>query len=215
MKHWTGNLGIVLIAIAIVPYSYVQFRLRLHNWNPLDTAVLLREGHTTLTAAFPTDLTGFYNVELAFAPNDVNEEECLIGDNLFRSCDKTGNGLDFDWAVFRSDAHGEVPVVAFQKYDPRSFGGAGYVGTTMGSFDALRGEHYRIALRVRQVAPELLSASPHIRVEAGRFYWERWVIFAQITLLFGAAFGIPGVALLVFGFILRRRKRLQQAVPDE
>jgi hypothetical protein len=55
VKHWTGNLGIVLIAIAIVPYSYVQFRLRLHNWNPLDTAVLLREGHTTLTAAFPTD----------------------------------------------------------------------------------------------------------------------------------------------------------------
>lgn len=162
---------------------------------------------------FATDLTGFYNIELAFAPNNVEQEECLVGDRLFGACDKVQSGLDFDWAVFRSDVNGEVPIIEYQRYRPASFGGAGYVGTTVGSFDAQRGKQYRIAIRVRNIAPELLSASPRIRVEAGRIYWEKWIIFAQLTLLLGAVVGIPGVAFLTFGLFSQRRARAEKTLP--
>jgi hypothetical protein len=212
VKHWATNLGIVLIAIAVTPYGYVQYRLRSHDWTPLDAVASLNDGTTTLTADFPTDLTGFYNVNLTFAPVNVELEECLVGDRLFNSCDKTQNGLDLDWSVLRTDAHGEVPVVQYQCYRPASFGGAGYVGTVLGGFDAHKGDKYRIAIRVRQVAPQLRSASPHVRVEAGRIYWEQWVIFAQLTLLFGAVVGLPGFALLITGLLLERRINAEKAV---
>ena len=168
-----------------------------------------------VTAYFPADLTGFYNVNLTFAPIDVELEECLVGDRLFGACDKTQDGLDFDWSVLRSDPHGEVTVVEYQRYRPASFGGAGYVGTVLGDFDAHKGEKYRIAIRVRHIAPQLRSASPHVRVEAGRIYWEQWVIFAQLTLLFSAVAGIPGIALLIIGLLSKRRVLADKAVPSE
>lgn len=212
VKHWARNLGICLIAIAIVPYGYVQYRLRSHDWAPLNAAASLKDGSTTLTADFPTDLTGFYNVNLTFAPVNVDLEECLVGDRLFGSCDETQDGLDLDWSVLRSDAHGEVPVVEYQRYRPASFGGAGDVETVLGSFDARKGDKYRIAIRVRHVAPQLLSASPRVRVEAGRIYWEQWLIFAQLTLLFGAAVGLPGAALLIWGLFSQRHMMAKKAV---
>ncbi len=212
VKHWARNLGISLIAIAMAPYSYVQYRLRSHNWTPLDAEASLKDGSTTMTADFPTDLTGFYSVNLTFAPVNVELEECLVGDRLFDSCDKTRDGLDLDWSVLRSDAHGEVPVVEYQPYRPASFGGAGYVETALGTFDAHKGEKYRIAIRVRHIAAELLSASPHVRVEAGRIYWEQWVIFAQLTLLFSAAVGLLGAALLIWGLLWQRRMMAKKAV---
>ena len=216
MKHWARNLGVLLIVTAIAPYGYVQYRLRSHDWTPLDAAGSLNDGSTTKTADFRTDLTGFYNVSLTFAPVNVELEECLIGDRLFsKSCDATQNGLDLDWSVLRSDAHEEVPVTGYQRYRPASFGGAGYVGTVLGGFEAHEGDKYRIAVRVRRVAPELRSASPHIRVEAGRIYWEQWVIFAQLTLLFGVIVGLPGIALLIKGLLSQRANMAQKAVPAE
>ena len=206
MKHSVRNLGALLVATAIAPYGYVQYRLRSHDWTPLHAAASLNDGSTTQTADFQTDLTGFYNVSLAFAPVNVELEECLVGDRLFnKSCDATQNGLDLDWSVLRSGAHEEVPVTGYERYRPASFGGSGYVGTVLGSFEAHKGDRYRIALRVRRVAPQLRSASPHIRVEAGRIYWEQWVIFAQLTLLFGVVVGLSGVALLIKGVLSRRR----------
>jgi hypothetical protein len=216
VKLWARNLGVLLIATAIAPYGYVQYRLRSHDWTPLDAAGSLNDGSTTKTADFRTDLTGFYNVSLTFAPVNVELEECLIGDRLFsKSCDATQNGLDLDWSVLRSDAHEEVPVTEYQRYRPASFGGAGYVGTVFGGFEAHEGDKYRIAVRVRRVAPELRSASPHIRVEAGRIYWEQWVIFAQLTLLFGVIVGLPGIALLIKEVLSQRRSMAQKAVPAE
>jgi hypothetical protein len=85
----------------------------------------------------------------------------------------------------------------------------------LGDFDARKGEKYRISIRVRHIAPQLGFASPHVRVEAGRIYWEQWVIFAQLTLLFGAVAGIPGIALLLIGLLSKRRVLSDKAVPSE
>ena len=215
MKHWAGKVGIALILVALVPYGYVQYRLRSHDWTPVDVPASLNDGTTTMTPDFAADLTGFYNVDLTFAPINVELEECLVGDRLFGSCDRTQDGLDLDWSVLRSDPHGEVTVLEYQRYRPVAFGGAGYVGTVLGNFDAHKGDKYRIAIRVRHVAPQLRSASPHVRVEAGRVYWEQWVIFAQLTLLFGAVVGVPGIVLLIIGLLSQRRVMAEKAVPSE
>src|SRR4051794_25634792 len=98
MKHRAGKVGVALILVAVVPYLYVQYRLRSHDWTPLNRHASLDDGTTTVTPAFPADLTGFYNVTLTFAPINVDLEECLVGDRLFDSCDKTQEGLDFDWS---------------------------------------------------------------------------------------------------------------------
>lgn len=168
-----------------------------------------------VTAYFPADLTGFYNVNLTFAPIDVELEECLVGNRLFGVCGEAQDGLDFDWSVLRSEPQGDVTVVEYQRYRPASFGGAGYVGTVLGDFDARKGEKNRIAIRVRHIAPQLGSASPHVQVEAGKTYWEQWVIFAQLTLLFGAVAGIPGIVLLIIGLLSKRRVLADHTLPVE
>jgi hypothetical protein len=215
VKHWAGKVGIALLLLAVMPYAYVQYRLRSHDWIPLNVPAPLSDGTTMVTAYFPADLTGFYNVNLTFAPINVELEECLVGDRLFGACDRTQDGLDLDWSVLRLDPHGEVTVVEYQRYRQTSFGGAGYVGTVLGDFDAQKGGKYRIAIRVRHVAPQLRSASPHVRVEAGRVYWEQWVIFAQLTLLFGAGIGVPSIVILIIGLLSQRRVMAEKAAPSE
>ncbi len=161
--------GASLIFISVAPFVYVQFRLRSHNWTPLSAPVRLVEGDDLASPEFKTDLTGRYVVGLNFAPTNIDLEECLVGDTLFKdSCKSVGSGLDLDWSVVRHQLPKDVTVVDHQVYKPQGFGGAGVIETVLGDFDAQAGEKYRILLHVRKIVPELNSASPKISVEAAR-----------------------------------------------
>ena len=196
--------GAVLICIAIAPYAYVQFRLRSHNWTPLNTPVTLFDGVDVASPEFKTDLTGFYVVALDFAPTNVDLEECLVGDTLYRGCGSVGNGLVLDWSVVRHQLPTDVTVVDHRIYKPGGFGGSGVVETVLGDFDAQAGETYRVLVHVKKIAPELSSASPKINVGAGRIYWEKWIIFAQLSLLFAVIPGIGGIVVLGWAIFNRR-----------
>ena len=74
--------------------------LALTNWVPLETPAKLEPKTNLLTVEFLTDLSGFYTVSLAFAPLDVQLEECLLGHYLFKGPWKDrADGLDLDWSV--------------------------------------------------------------------------------------------------------------------
>jgi hypothetical protein len=198
--------GATLIFVAVAPYGYVQFRLRSHNWTPLSAPVNLVESSDVVSPEFKTDLTGRYVVGLDFAPINIDLEECLVGDTLFKdSCKSVGSGLDMDWSVVHHQLPKDVMVIDHRVYKPQGFGGAGVIETVLGDFDAQAGEKYRILLHVRKIVPELNSASPKISVEAGRIYWEKWIIFAQLSLLFAIFPGIGGVIVLGWAIFNRRR----------
>lgn len=206
MKRTSAILGGTLLLIAIAPYAYVQYRFRSHDWFPLKAPVKLVEGEDIASPEFKTDLTGSYAVGLDFAPINVDLEECLAGDSLFKnSCKSVGSGLVLDWSVVRRHLPQDVTVVDHETYKPQSFGGAGVIETVLGSFDAQKGEQYKILLHVRKIAPELNSASPRINVEAQRIYWEKWIIFAQASLLFAVLPGISGLLVLLLGIIKQRK----------
>jgi len=209
MKKTGVIWGGTLFCVAIAPYAYVQFRLRSHNWSPLSTPVTLVEGGDVATPEFKADLTGFYVVALDFAPTNVDLEECLAGDTLFKdSCKSVGSGLALDWSVVRHQLPKDVTVVDHQIFKPQGFGGSGVIEAVLGTFDAQAGEKYRILVHVRTIAPELGSASPKISVQAGRIYWEKWIIFAQLSLLFAVPVGICGVVVLLWA-VFKRRKAVE------
>jgi hypothetical protein len=204
-------VGSALILIATVPIAYVQFRIRSHNWVPLTAPVRLVEGENVTTPEFTADLNGSYVVGLDFDPMNSPLEECLVGDRLFKDdCKSLGSGLDLDWSVLRHDLPEDAAVVDKEAYRPQSFGGAGVVETVLGSFDAQKGEHYKILLHVRKIAPELNAASPKVRVEAHRIYWEKWMIFAQASLLFAIVPAVGGLLILIWA-ILKRPKMIGTA----
>jgi hypothetical protein len=195
-------VGSALILIATVPIAYVQFRIRSHNWVPLTAPVRLVAGEDVTTPEFKADLDGSYAVSLDFAPTNSPLEECLVGDRLFKDdCKSLGSGLDLDWSVLRLAFPEDVAVVDKEAYRPGGFGGAGVVETVLGSFDAQKGEHYKILLRVRKIAPELNAASPKVSVEAHRIYWEKWMIFAQASLLFAIVQGVSGLLILIWAIL--------------
>jgi hypothetical protein len=207
MKHWAQATGFSLLAAAILPYAYAQYRYRSHNWVPLEVLAKLEPNSQTVSTKFVTDLDGFYKVSLAFAPVDVEAEECLVGDPLFKSsCNSGANGLDLGWSVLGEQAGREVVVADYQLYRPAEFEGAGSVETVLGGFDAHKGGVYQIAIRVRYIAPELQSASPKMRVEAANFYWEKWVIYAQMSFLFAAVLAPIGIVVLGWGYFADRTK---------
>jgi hypothetical protein len=204
-------VGSALILIATVPIAYVQFRIRSHNWVPLTAPVRLVEGEDVTTPEFKADLDGSYVVGLDFAPTNSPLEECLVGDRLFKDdCKSLGSGLDLDWSVLRQALAGDAAVVNNEAYRPQSFGGAGVVETVLGSFDAQKGEHYKIRLHIRKIAPELNAAFPKVSVEAHRIYWEKWMIFAQASLLFAIVPGISGLLVLIWA-TLKKSKMLETA----
>jgi hypothetical protein len=211
MKRTSAILGGPLLLIAIAPYAYVQFRLRSHNWFPLKAPVKLVEGEDVASPEFKADLTGSYEVGMDFAPINVDFEECLAGDSLFKdSCKSVGSGLVLDWSVVRRHLPQDVMVVDHEAYKPQSFGGAGVIEAVLGSFDAQEGEQYKILLHIRKIAPELNSASPKINVEAHRIYWEKWIILAQASLLFAVLPGISGLLVLLRA-IFKQRKAAELA----
>jgi hypothetical protein len=98
-----------------------------------------------------------------------------------------------------------VTVVDHETYKPQSLGGAGVIETVLGSFDAQKGEQYKILLHVRKIAPEL---TPHHRGSTSRrkgFIGEKWIIFAQASLLFAVLPGISGLLVLLLGIIKQRK----------
>jgi hypothetical protein len=147
MKLGRVIVGGGLLAIAGLPLIYVKARLREHNWEPLDSPVDLATGRLT-RSEFIADLTGTYIVSLAFSPNDIEREECLLGDRLFKeSCAELGDGLNIDWSVTREGgSNGNGDLVANQPYTPHSFGGAGAVETELGRFEAQAGQRYKISI---------------------------------------------------------------------
>ena len=164
-------------------------------------------GAELLTPEFTTDLSGFYNVSLMFAPLHVELEECLVGDSLFSNfCQGRTDRLVLDWTVLRQSANGETPVMAYQPYRPGSFEGAGSVETVLGGFEAHKGSVYRIGVRVKEIAPELASASPRVHVEAHGIYWEKWVIYAQMSFLLAIVVELFGIAFLLWGLLPGHRK---------
>jgi hypothetical protein len=207
MKRWKLTTGLSVLVISVLPYGYVQFRLRSHNWAPLEVPAELASKSNFLSRSFVTDLNGSYNVSLAFAPVDVEAEECLVGDALFKDSCKSGtNGLDLDWSVIREESGHETVVADYRSYRPGEFEGAGSVETVLGRFDAERYATYKIALRVRNIAPELRSASPKVRVEAARYYWENWMIYAQMSLFFAVVIASMGTIILGWGYFSDRKQ---------
>src|ERR1700730_14416459 len=115
---------------------YTRYRLHSHNWTPLSNSLALNGGEFE-SSEFVTDLDGTYIVSLAFAPKNAALEECLVGDRLFKDdCKDIGSGLDLDWSLTRRDSNAELVMLDRQTYRPRAFGGAGFVETVLGTFDA-------------------------------------------------------------------------------
>jgi hypothetical protein len=191
-----------VIAIGALPELYVQYRLHAHNWRPLDMPVVLRTGNIQSTE-FTTDLTGTYVVSLAFKPNNFYREDCLVGDVLSKeSCEVLGSGLDFNWTVVRHDPSGDHALFQYQDYRPSGFeSGAGELEADIGRFEAQRGGHYIVMLGVRRDSTELNAASPKLRVEAHRIYWEDWLIYQQMAFVLAIVVGLFGVVIMLFGFM--------------
>jgi hypothetical protein len=202
MRRKQVLLGFGLIGIAGLPMIYVHSRLRGHNWDPLSTSVSLTPGAVE-TAEFVSDLSGTYIVSLAFSPKNIAQEECLVGDRLFKTdCQQLGSGLDLDWSVTRRDLGEEIILIDSQTYSPHAFGGAGAVQTELGRFNAQPGGRYKIGLRVRQSSEELRTSSPLLKVDAHWVYWEKWVEYEQLSFWFAALVGISGLVNLIRGFRL-------------
>lgn len=170
MRRGQVLLGFGLVGIAGLPMIYAHSRLRGHNWDPLSAPVSLTAGAVE-TAEFVSDLSGTYIVSLAFSPKNVAQEECLVGNRLFKGdCRELGSGLDLDWSVTRRDLGEGIILIDRQAYSPHAFGGTGAVQTELGRFDARPGGRYKIALRVRQSAEELRTSSPLLKVDAHWVY---------------------------------------------
>jgi hypothetical protein len=191
-------VGVAVILVGLVPMSYVEYHLHAHNWTPLQTPVTLTIGDL-VTPEFLSDLDGTYVVSLAFAPKDVDREECLVGDSLFKAdCEDLGGGLDLDWSVIRRDTSGDTALINNQTYRPQAFGGAGEMQTVLGAFEAKRGDRYKIALRVHKNSPELNEANPKIKVEPHRIYWEEWVELAPLSFGFAGVLGLIGIVIVIY-----------------
>ena len=206
MNRSTKTAGISLLVLAFLPYAYVNHRLHSHNWAPLEAAANIESNSQFVSTTFVPDLSGTYEVSLAFAPINIPAEECLVGDSLFKgSCRSTPAGLDLDWSVLKESGGKEVVASEYRSYRPYGFEGAGSVETVLGRFDADKNSNYKIALRVRNIAPELKSASPKVRVEAARFYWEDWVIYSQMSFVFALFLASMGIATLGWEYFSDRQ----------
>jgi hypothetical protein len=192
-------IGVAIILVASSPELYVQYRLRAHHWDPLQRPILIKTGRIE-SPEFLTDLDGTYVVSLVFLPKDVQREECLVGDSLFKaSCASLGSGLNLDWSVVRRGWGDDLPVVNPKAYKPAWFSGAGSIEAALGTFEAERGKKYSIVLEVHQNSPELNAASPSLKVEAHRIYWEKWVIFNQMAILLASVVGLIGLFVAIWG----------------
>jgi hypothetical protein len=192
MKIAQVAVGVSVIVIGLIPELYIQNRLHSHDWSPLDAPVTLRKGDVQ-TSEFSTDLDGTYIVSLAFDPN-------LVGDQLFKTaCETVGSGLDLDWSVVGHSSGNDLALIQNRDYKPHAFGGSGAVQTELGSFEAQRGGRYKVLLKLRQDSSELNTASPRVRVDAARIYWETWVIYGQMALWLAGIVGLLGVFTIIWG----------------
>lgn len=206
MKRWMRITGTAFLVTSVLPYVYVEYRLHAHNWAPLQVPAKLEPNSESVGPGFVTDLTGTYQVSLAFAPLDAEAQQCLLGNVTTEFCKSGVQSLDLYWGVLREDADREMVVTEYQPYRPVRFEGPDLEETVLGTFDAQRGSVYKVAIQVRNIAPELRSASAKLRVEASGIYWENWVAMVPLTLVFAAVFAPIGMVILGWGYFSDQRR---------
>jgi len=195
--------GITIVVAGVLPLLYSEYRLSLNNWAPLTMPIRSTAGDVK-TPDFVTDYTGTYVVRLAFDANDVEREECLIGDRLNKdSCETPGSGLGLDMSV----ATGDRVIVDHRVYKPYGFGGAGEIASELGRFEGIRNRRYTIVLRNIQMAPELIAAHPRLKVTVHWAAWEQWVILKQLGFWVAILFGAVGLTCMILAVVSPQRQR--------
>jgi len=197
MLRFTLNvkIGLVIVLAGMLPLLYTTYLLHSHNWYPLKVPVALLPGEFQ-SPDFVTDLDGTYIVSLAFDPmQDMTREDCLIGWDFPRgSCKNISPTLDFDWTVL-----GDVTNIEHAgHFEVYAMSGAGEDEVQFGRFEARRGGHQRIILKILSDAGELNGAHPRLKVEAHHVYWEKWVIYRQFAWLLALGAGIIGLVLIIW-----------------
>jgi hypothetical protein len=189
-----AKLGLALILTGILPVMYTTHRLHAHNWDPLEVPVVLLPGEFQ-SPDFVTDLDGTYIVSLAFdTMQDQTREDCLIGwDFPQGSCNNISPTLNFDWAV-QGDVADIENAGHFKIY---GMSGSGDDEAQLGTFDAKRGGHQKITLRILGDAGELNAAHPRLKVEAHFVYWETLIIENQMAWLLALGAVIASIILII------------------
>jgi hypothetical protein len=205
------NLKVRLVTILVVlsPLLFTTFMLHSHNWDPLRAALMLSPGRYQ-SPEFATDLDGTYVVSLVFDEMpDTNREDCLIGEELANgSCKSLSPTLNFNWTIIGDDGsiqnrgHFKVHGITGAKNE---------VEAMLGTFEAKRGGHQKIVLSILSDAGELNTAHPRLKVEAHRVYWEKWVIFDQMALLFALAVGLVWIVIILWHKLIASLARLPKA----
>ena len=85
------------------------------------------------------------------------------------------------------------------KYRPYAFGGAGEITTELGRFEGVPGEPYRLALRIGNIASELMTAHLRLKVEAPWAAWGQWEILKQVGFLAAILFCATGLICISAG----------------
>jgi len=204
---WKIGLSITLIGIA--PLIYALCWNEHHNWTPLTLPISLTPGEVR-SPEFTTDLQGRYLVNLVLQPMpDLPKEQCRLGVNWWPYTCKEEAAVHLDWQVV--DDGGSV--IASGPYKPLSVSGS---EVTFAVFQAKRGVHQRIVLRIDRDAGELNAAHPKIVVEAGPEYWEALADFSGFAVQWAEIVGTLGCVWLLIALLYRtfsRRRESRSVAP--
>ena len=174
------KIAACVIALAGLPFAYLQIRYRMHNWTPLDVAVPLQLD-VFRTSTFKTDFTGTYIIWLDFDQHLGDQLECEIGDTVAKDCSAFRNHFAAEWNLYTNGK----PVVQNDFYHPGSFAGtAEHSSLELGTFSGTRNTNHRLELQVLQASTSLRARHPRLRVEAHMHYWEPLIIESGIALFF-------------------------------
>ena len=203
----TGQVGLGLIVLGLVPLVCWAVWFRTRSWSPVDIPVSLSQGSHFSTGEFAVNLDGRYEIEIEATNKVVPLEtlECLLGNGLRskQSC-SVPSVLLVHWAL-SSDG----TVIQGTSDETKEHGGevaaAGTASRTIGFFNAIKGKRYKLDCDVFADGSSLNVTNPRLHISVGDTSYETSLVVSGLLRLVCIIIVLIGAFALIGSIFAQRR----------
>jgi hypothetical protein len=141
----TGRVGLVLIALGLVPLACWTVWFRTRTWGPVDIPISLSQGSHFSTGEFAINLNGRYEIEIETTnkiPLDILH--CLLGNGMrSKQACSVPSVVNVHWTL-----SGNGTVIQGTSDNTKEYGGevgaTGEASRTIGIFRGQKGRRYKL-----------------------------------------------------------------------
>jgi hypothetical protein len=207
------RIGLGLLMSTTLMWSGWTLWSHTRTWCPVNVPLSLAAGDLTTTREFAVNVAGPYKIEVeakGTSTMPLPEVVCSLGLDPMRrqkTC-STKSVLRASWTL---TSHGKKIAEGSSDSETGGWTAEGWsqASRTIGTFDARKGQTFKLSVQTLQDASSLSAASPRMKVVAGGTNFESVLVFSGVLNIACIGLGALSIMLLLVPLRMPRMSKFR------